>query len=110
PAEGPQVRALQALSQSHGIAIVAGFAERAGGRIYNSLALAEGAAPPAVYRKTHLYGDYERALFTPGEVQPVLRDLQGLRLGFLICYDVEFPENARRLAKAGAELVVVPTA
>lgn len=110
PAEGAQVRALQALAQAQGLAIVAGFAERAGGRIYNSLALVEGAAPPAVYRKTHLYGDYERALFTPGDVQPVLRDVQGLRLGFLICYDVEFPENVRRLAKAGAELVVVPTA
>ena len=110
PAEGPQVRRLQALSQARGIAIVAGFAERAGGRIFNSLAMVEGEAPPAVYRKTHLYGDYERALFTPGAVQPVLREFQALTLGFLICYDVEFPENVRRLAKAGAELVLVPTA
>ena len=110
PAEGPQVRRLQALSRAHGIAIVAGFAERDGGRIFNSLALVEGEAAPAVYRKTHLYGDYERALFTPGAVQPVLREFQALTLGFLICYDVEFPENVRRLAKAGAELVLVPTA
>jgi predicted amidohydrolase len=110
PAEGPQVRQLQALSQAHGLAIVAGFAERADERIYNSLVLAEGEATPAVYRKTHLYGDYERALFTPGAVQPVLREFQALTLGFLICYDVEFPENVRRLAKAGAELVLVPTA
>ena len=39
-----------------------------------------------------------------------LRAFDGLKLGFLICYDVEFPENVRRLARAGAELVVVPTA
>ena len=110
PADGPQVRRLQALSRAHGLAIVAGFAERAEGRIFNSLAMVEGTAPPSVYRKTHLYADYERALFTPGAVQPVLREFQALTLGFLICYDVEFPENVRRLAKAGAELILVPTA
>ena len=33
-----------------------------------------------------------------------------MKLGFLICYDVEFPENVRRLAKAGAEMILVPTA
>ena len=35
---------------------------------------------------------------------------RGLKLGLLICYDVEFPENVRRLALAGADLVAVPTA
>src|SRR3546814_13294505 len=61
-------------------------------------------------RKTHLYGAYERRLFTPGTPQSDLRDFDGVRLGFLICYDVEFPENVRRLARAGAELILVPTA
>lgn len=37
-------------------------------------------------------------------------ELNGWKLGFLICYDIEFPENARRLALAGAELILVPTA
>ena len=37
-------------------------------------------------------------------------ELNGWKLGFLICYDLEFPENARRLALAGAELILVPTA
>jgi predicted amidohydrolase len=110
PAGGAQVRRLQELSQAHGLAIVAGFAERDGERIFNSLAMVAGAAPPTVYRKTHVYGDYERALFTPGRLQSDLRDFEGLKLGFLICYDVEFPENVRRLTRAGAELVVVPTA
>ena len=37
-------------------------------------------------------------------------ELNGWRLGLLICYDVEFPENTRRLALAGAEVILVPTA
>ena len=37
-------------------------------------------------------------------------DLNGWRLGMLICYDVEFPENARQLALAGADLIAAPTA
>ena len=110
PADGPQVRRLQALSKTQGLAIVAGFAERAGEAIFNSLVMVEGEAEPTVYRKTHLYGDYERALFTPGQLQSALRDFLGVKLGFLICYDVEFPENLRRLARAGADLVLVPTA
>ena len=110
PAEGAQVTALTAMAERQGLAIVAGFAERDGDQIYNSLALVGADAPPSLYRKSHLYGDYERALFTPGEPKAALSPLGGLTLGFLICYDVEFPENVRRLAKAGADVVVVPTA
>jgi predicted amidohydrolase len=36
--------------------------------------------------------------------------MAGLTLGFLICYDIEFPENVRRLAQAGAQVIIVPTA
>jgi len=110
PVEGPQLRRLSDISGRHGLALVAGFAERAGGKVYNALALLRPEAAPAIYRKTHLYADYERALFTPGEIRPAVAEYQGLKLGFLICYDVEFPENARRLATAGAEAVIVPTA
>ena len=109
-ADGPQVIQLTAISEKNGLAIVAGFAERDGGQVFNSLVMVEGGIAPGVYRKTHLYGDYERAHFTPGETDGALRAFRGLKLGFLICYDVEFPENVRRLAKAGADVVLVPTA
>ena len=42
--------------------------------------------------------------------RPCIVEFGGLKVGMLICYDVEFPENVRRLAQAGAELVLVPTA
>jgi len=110
PQEGSQVRALQAISSTNRIAIVAGFAEQDGVDIYNSAAFIDGQNTPAIYRKSHLYGGYERSLFKPGMPVNCIVELGGLRLGMLICYDVEFPENVRRLALAGIDAVLVPTA
>lgn len=101
---------LGAIARENGIVIVTGFAERVADAIYNSALLTDGKATTAVYRKSHLYGDYERAWFKPELPSSVLMSVNGVKLGMLICYDVEFPENVRRLAQAGADLVVVPTA
>ena len=86
------------------------FAERAGDAIYNSAVFVEPAGERVIYRKCQLYGAYENALFAPGDAATATVDFGGLRLGLLICYDVEFPETGRHLALAGAELVLVPTA
>jgi predicted amidohydrolase len=110
PAEGGQISALAEAAARHEIAIVAGFAERAGDLIFNSAALVEPAGQRFVYRKCQLYGAYEKALFTPGGSAPAVIDLAGVKIGLLICYDVEFPEFTRRLALAGATLLLVPTA
>jgi predicted amidohydrolase len=109
-ADGPNVRGLAALSARYGIALVAGFAERVGETVYNSALFVDGDRPPAVYRKSHLYGPYERRHFIAGPPIAITFGLDGLRCGLLICYDVEFPENVRRLAQAGVQLVLVPTA
>lgn len=102
---------LGALARRHGIAVVCGYPERAGERVHNSALLvgADG-APLAGYRKTHLYGDFERAVFTPGRETVVQAAIDGLRVGLMICYDVEFPENVRAHALAGTDLLLVPTA
>ncbi|WP_421579635.1 carbon-nitrogen hydrolase family protein [Shinella sp. M31] len=110
PATGTVAERLSAIARENRIAIVAGFAEQEGTLIYNSALFTDGIGTNAVYRKSHLYGDYERNVFKPGIPNSVLVELGGIRLGMLICYDVEFPENVRRLALAGADLVVVPTA
>ena len=49
-------------------------------------------------------------MFSAGDDDFPVVELNGWRLGMLICYDLEFPENTRRLALAGAELILVPTA
>ena len=110
PATGDVAARLSAIARDNGIAIVAGFAEKEGTQTYNSALFTDGIGTNAVYRKSHLYGDYERDVFEPGVPASVMVELGGVRLGMLICYDVEFPENVRRLALAGADLVVVPTA
>ncbi len=108
--DGPSWQRLAALSRETGVAIVTGFAERAGDAVYNSALFVEGDRPPRVYRKSHLYGPYERSLFAAEAPSAPVFDHAGLRFGMLICYDVEFPENVRRLALAGAQAVLVPTA
>ena len=110
PAEGPQIDSVARIATENGLAVACGFAERAGDAVYNSAALVTPDARRVVYRKCHLYGAYERRLFVPGNTPPGLIELGGMRIGLLICYDVEFPEAVRRLAVAGADVVAVPTA
>jgi predicted amidohydrolase len=110
PATGDVAKRLGAIARDNALAIVAGFAEQDGTHVYNSALFTDGIGTNAVYRKSHLYGDYERAAFRTAAPASVMVELAGIRLGMLICYDVEFPENVRRLALAGADLVLVPTA
>jgi predicted amidohydrolase len=63
----------------------------------------------AGYRKAHLYGELDCSAFVPGDVPVVQAELDGLTVGLLVCYDVEFPEAVRAHALAGTELLVVPT-
>jgi predicted amidohydrolase len=100
------------IAKAAGLAIVYGYPERtADGHIYNAVQLIDAHGERLCnYRKSHLFGDLDRSMFSPGEAELPVVELDGWKLGFLICYDLEFPENARRLALAGAELIVVPTA
>jgi len=110
PAVGPSAAAVAKISREAGVAILYGYPERSGDRIFNSTRLVNSAGDAiADYRKTHLYGGEERRLFAPGD-DLVIAELEGLRIGFLICYELEFPEAVRSLALAGAELIAVPTA
>lgn len=110
PLDGAAVDRLARSAGGSGLSIACGIAERDGETLYNSAVLVDGAGRRTVYRKSHLYGPYERGLFAPGQPAAVTASLGGVETGLLICYDVEFPENVRRLARAGVQLVVVPTA
>jgi predicted amidohydrolase len=111
PADGDSADAIAETATRHGIAIAYGYPERDGETVYNSAQLisADGTRL-ANYRKTHLFGCFERDHFTPGEGPVVQAELNGLTVGLMICYDVEFPENVRAHALAGTDLLVVPTA
>ena len=106
--DGASAQAIAELARRHDIAILYGYPERAHGNIYNSVQLIDrDGSRLANYRKTHLFGDIDKDAFSAGSDETVLADLEGWRIGFLICYDVEFPENMRRLALAGADFVAV---
>ena len=112
--EGAYRHAVAHLARTAGIAIVFGYPELdADGRVFNAAQWIDRAGQVVLnYRKTHLYGALDRSQFSAGAVRvgECLGELHGWRIGLLICYDVEFPENPRRLALAGADCVLVPTA
>ena len=111
PVGGPLHDAVSRLAAEAGIAIVYGWPETAGGTVYNSVQLIDARGETAAhYRKTHLYGEFDTAAFTAGSRPLVQADLGGVRVGLVICYDVEFPELVRMHALAGTQLLAVPTA
>ncbi|MCI3277389.1 carbon-nitrogen hydrolase family protein [Streptomyces cylindrosporus] len=111
PADGDSADAIADIAARHGLAIAYGYPEREGETVFNSAQLisAEGDRL-ANYRKTHLFGCFEHDHFAPGEQPVVQAELDGITVGLMICYDVEFPENVRAHALAGTDLLVVPTA
>ncbi|MFH1467981.1 MAG: nitrilase-related carbon-nitrogen hydrolase [Pseudomonadota bacterium] len=107
PVDGPTVRALTAHCRARGRFVVAGFAERAPGGVYNSACVAGPAGLVGIYRKVHLFFD-EKRLFLPGDLGFPVWDLGPCRLGVLVCFDWCFPEAARSLALAGAQVIAHP--
>jgi predicted amidohydrolase len=110
--DGAACGAAGEIARRHGVALLYGYPELgADGQVYNAALLMErDGVARAHYRKTQLFGDVDRAAFSPGADAVVTAEIDGVRLGILICYDVEFPELVRGLALAGADLIAVPTA
>ena len=114
PLDGPFCRGISEAAASAGLAIVASLFEPApDGRVYNTTVGYEAdGSLAAVYRKIHLFdalGHRESQTVAPGD-EVVIAGLAGLRIGFMTCYDVRFPELARALAAGGADLLVLPSA
>ncbi|WP_447924761.1 carbon-nitrogen hydrolase family protein [Georgenia muralis] len=116
PLDGPFVTGLARLAERHGTAVVAGVVEagRLGELPANTLVClgADGRLLGA-YRKAHLYdafGDRESERLRRVAPEAVVVPLGGLHLGLMTCYDLRFPEMARFLLDAGADVLVVPAA
>ena len=109
---GP-ARRLSELAAAHGIAIVAGIAERDGPDIYNTLAIVDrGGQLRGRYRKIHLITAEpvrEHHYLRRGDAL-ALHDIAGVRCGFMTCYDIRFPEIAGALTDRGAQVLVTPSA
>ncbi len=110
PRDGPTLGRLAGLARESGIALLAGYPERDGEAVFNAaICFGPDGGLLANHRKLHLPSDFEKESFRTGD-SLTLFDLKGVRLAILICYDAEFPEPARAAARAGAQVIVVPTA
>jgi predicted amidohydrolase len=111
PIDGPVQRHLAALAAATGVVLCAGsFPELDGGQLFNT-AVVYGPAGDLLlrHRKTHLYGA-EPEVFRPGDTVTA-GDVAGIgRVGLCVCFDGDFPETARALRNAGADLVLHPSA
>jgi len=105
PLNGPSVQAVQRAVRERNVSVVIGLAENDAGTFYNTSLLVTPEGIALRYRKTHLWPS-ERGLFQPGD-RYVTALWKGVRVGILICYDIELPESARALGQLGAELILV---
>ncbi|KRP66995.1 carbon-nitrogen hydrolase family protein [Pseudomonas orientalis] len=103
--EGPTLQAVQQAVRQRNVSVVVGLVECDAGVYYNTSVLVTPEGIALRYRKTHLWPS-ERADITPGD-RFVTTLWKGVRVGLLICYDIELPETARALGQLGAELIIV---
>ena len=106
--DGPEFDGIAGLAGSRGAAVVLGFAERSGDDVFNSSLLITPGGARHVYRKIQLFWG-EKSIFEPGDRPPAVHDAAGANVGMMICFDWVFPEVARSLALAGAEVVCHPS-
>ncbi|MBU0742541.1 acyltransferase [bacterium] len=106
--DGPSCTRLRAHAAATGTTLVAGLAERAGDHIYNSSVLVRPDGTTELYRKVHLFWD-EKVLFKPGDLGFPVFAACGTTVGMMICFDWVFPEAARSLALAGAQVICHPS-
>ena len=115
PIPGPSTEFYGALAKELGVVIVTSLFERRATGLYHNTAvvLEKDGTIAGKYRKMHIPDDpgyYEKFYFTPGDMgfQPI--DTSVGRLGVLVCWDQWYPEAARLMALAGAEILIYPTA
>lgn len=112
--EHPCVIAMRKLAAELGIVIPISFFEKAGPRYYNSIAIADtDGRILGVYRKSHIPdgpGYQEKYYFRPGDTGFKTWETNAGNIGVGICWDQWFPECARAMALAGAEVLFYPTA
>lgn len=106
---GPATERMSAVCRELGVFVVFGMVEGFEGRIYNAAVVVGPEGLVGKYRKIHLPFLGLDRFVTPGECEPVVYDVAGLKIGVNICYDGSFPEPSRLLAIQGVDLIVLPT-
>lgn len=115
PIPGPHSEYFARLAAELGVVLVTSLFERRAPGLYHNTAVVfeRDGSIAGKYRKMHIPDDpgfYEKFYFTPGDLDFTPIDTSVGRLGVLICWDQWFPEAARLMALAGAEILLYPTA
>lgn len=110
PLDSAPMRRLAAAARAKATALVVGYAERDGDRVFNSAAcFGPDGVLLANHRKLQLYGPREAALYAPGDAYTTF-PLNGEIAAILICYDVEFAPHVKALSDRGVTTILAPTA
>jgi len=99
---------LKELSKSTDSTIVGGFIELEAGKIYNSSLIVFGNKVVDTYRKIHLFNK-EKLWFTPGDKKLKVYEINGVKIGVMICFDWIFPEVCRTLTLQGMQVLAHPS-
>ena len=115
PIPGPSTEYFGNLARELGVVIVTSLFERRAPGLYHNTAVVidSDGSIAGKYRKMHIPDDpayYEKFYFTPGDLGFHPIDTSVGRLGVLVCWDQWYPEAARLMALAGADLLIYPTA
>jgi N-carbamoylputrescine amidase len=115
PIPGPSTERLGALARELKIVLVASLFERRAPGLYHNTAVVfeRDGRIAGQYRKMHIPDDpgyYEKFYFTPGDTGFHPIETSAGKLGVLVCWDQWYPEGARLMALAGADLLLYPTA
>jgi predicted amidohydrolase len=114
PLDGPFMSGVLAESAKHALTVqMCVHVPNGQGRVFNVLVTVAKGKVIATYRKLHLYDAFsvkESTNVEAGTEIPGILDIGGMKVGTMTCYDVRFPELARRLALDGAEVIVLPAA
>lgn len=115
PIPGPSTGFFGELARKYGVVIVTSlFEKRAPGLYHNTaVVLEKDGSIAGTYRKMHIPDDpayYEKFYFTPGDLgfHPIKTSIG--KLGVMVCWDQWYPEAARLMALAGADMLIYPTA
>ncbi len=115
PIPGPSTELFGELARKHNVVIVTSLFERRAAGLYHNTAVVieRNGTIAGKYRKMHIPDDpayYEKFYFTPGDLGFKPIDTSVGRLGVMVCWDQWYPEAARLMSLAGAEILIYPTA
>jgi len=108
PENSHRIDALIGLANNKNMHLIIGFAEKCGEQCYNSAALIGPNGIEHIYRKAHLFNE-EKFCFDQGNTPFIVNEVNGVKIGIMICFDWVFPEVTRVLALQGAQIICQPS-